>query len=55
MKIDDFDDDDNASPFPHVWVNGANAEAVAKLRSANGLKGSLKIEGMKNEKPVRGN
>jgi aminopeptidase YwaD len=49
MKVDD-EEEDKANPFPHVWVNGSNAEAVAKLRSADGLKGSLKIEGMKNEK-----
>lgn len=51
MKVDDSGED-NASPFPHIWVNGANAEAVAELRKASGTKGNLTIEGMVNE-PIK--
>ena len=41
------DDGDDGSPFPHVWVDGSNTDAVKQLKEGKNLKASLSISGMK--------
>ena len=41
--VDDVEDD---APFPHVWVDGSNTDAVKKLKEGKNLKGSLSVSGM---------
>lgn len=49
MKVDNSKGDDD---FVHIWLNGSEADAVAELKSGNGLKGTLTASGVKKD-PVK--
>ncbi len=47
MVVDESKDEKS---FPHAWMNGANSEAVAKLKDGKGVKASLKVGKSSEEK-----
>ena len=49
MKVDSSDGE---AEFPHLWLNGGQTEAIGSLKSDKGLKGTLKVGGIKKE-PVK--
>ena len=44
------EEEDEGMAFPHIWVNGSDADIVAKLKDSKGMKGSLTIDGIVKKK-----